>query len=355
MLGVARGGPARAGVDPSEPECIGRQETVAQERQLNAPATEGGRCGAPVAPAGVIREEERPGARGDAVDAGQEYPPALIVAEPREPWLGRRAEIEGGTDDPRGGPGARPRRDPLDIQRRGIRVLGALEADKLLPGAGFLETVLGRERGAMPHVQEILGDTRCTEGRGRRRKVHIPGQKGAVHDDGRLGQPGCDRCGDAVPLAPVEPEVAAQVRRRGLVETPESLPFDRLTLADEGIKSQIKKSSSPNSVVIPKLGRQRISDDVMSSVIGFFSLFILSFGLLIIGLALTGLEFRTSVTAAWTAIANVRPAFGPEVGPTGAFDGFPTAAKWMLIFGMLIGRLEILSVFVLFTPAFWRS
>lgn len=134
-----------------------------------------------------------------------------------------------------------------------------------------------------------------------------------------------------------------------------SIKVFRWLIVIEALKSQIKKSSSPNSVVIPKLGGLRINDDVMSSVIAFFSLFFLSFGLLIIGLALTGLEFRTSLTAAWTAIANVGPAFGPEVGPTGAFDGFPTTAKWMLVFGMLIGRLEVLSVFVLFTPAFWRS
>ncbi len=134
-----------------------------------------------------------------------------------------------------------------------------------------------------------------------------------------------------------------------------SIKVFRWLVALEAIKSQIKKSSSPNSVVIPKLGGQRINEDVMSSVIAFFSLFILSFGLLIVGLALTGLEFRTSLSAAWTAIANVGPAFGPEVGPTGAFNAFPTAAKWMLIFGMLAGRLEILSVFVLFTPAFWRN
>lgn len=134
-----------------------------------------------------------------------------------------------------------------------------------------------------------------------------------------------------------------------------SIKVFRWLVAIEAIKAQVKKSTSPNSVVIPKIGGQRINDDVMSSVIAFFSFFILSLGLLIVGLALTGLEFRTSVTAAWTAIANVGPAFGPEVGPTGAFDGFPTAAKWMLIVGMLIGRLEILSVLVLFTPAFWRN
>lgn len=134
-----------------------------------------------------------------------------------------------------------------------------------------------------------------------------------------------------------------------------SIKVFRWLVVIEAIKSQIQKSRSPNSVVVPKLGGHTISEDVMSSVIVFFSFFILSFGLLSVGLSLTGLEMRTSITAAWTAIANVGPAFGTEVGPTGAFDSFPLFAKWMLVFGMLIGRLEILSVFVLFTPTFWRS
>ncbi|MFX0547159.1 potassium transporter TrkG [Roseovarius sp. S1116L3] len=61
------------------------------------------------------------------------------------------------------------------------------------------------------------------------------------------------------------------------------------------------------------------------------------------------------MTAAWTAIANVGPAWGGPVGPTGAMDAFPTAAKWLMIAGMIIGRLEVLSAFVLFVPAFWRD
>jgi len=76
---------------------------------------------------------------------------------------------------------------------------------------------------------------------------------------------------------------------------------------------------------------------------------------LAVALAMTGLQNRTAITAAWTAIANIGPAFGPEVGPTGAIDGFPVTAKWLMIFGMLIGRLELLSVYVLFTVRFWRA
>ena len=70
---------------------------------------------------------------------------------------------------------------------------------------------------------------------------------------------------------------------------------------------------------------------------------------------LTGLDVRASVTAAWTSIANVGPVFGSGGGPTGAVIGFPEASKWVMIAGMLIGRLELLTVYVLFMPRFWRS
>lgn len=123
----------------------------------------------------------------------------------------------------------------------------------------------------------------------------------------------------------------------------------------ETIKQEGKRVTHPHRLVIPKLGKETLSDDVLSSVMAFLTLFILSFGLLTVGLSMTGLGTITSITAAWTAIANVGPAFGPEIGPTGAFDGIPEVAKWMMIFGMLIGRLELLSVFVLFLPVFWRE
>ena len=70
---------------------------------------------------------------------------------------------------------------------------------------------------------------------------------------------------------------------------------------------------------------------------------------------MTGLTFTESVTGAWTALYNIGPAFGPGVGPTGAVDGFPEAAKWLMIVAMLVGRLEVVSVLVLLLPSFWRN
>ena len=81
----------------------------------------------------------------------------------------------------------------------------------------------------------------------------------------------------------------------------------------------------------------------------------LTFGLLIVGLSLTGLETKTAMTSAWTAIANIGPAWGPEITANGSVVNFPESAKWLMIFGMFVGRLELLSVYVLFLPRFWRS
>lgn len=134
-----------------------------------------------------------------------------------------------------------------------------------------------------------------------------------------------------------------------------SIKVFRWLVAFEAIRSQLKIMFLPHRIAQPRLGDQVISEDVLNSVAAFFALFILTLGVTIILLGLTGLEMRTAITAGWTAIANVGPAFGPEVGPTGAMDGFPAVAKWIMIFGMLLGRLELLSVLVLLLPGFWRG
>jgi trk system potassium uptake protein TrkH len=67
-----------------------------------------------------------------------------------------------------------------------------------------------------------------------------------------------------------------------------------------------------------------------------------------------GLDPVTSISGSITAVANVGPGMGTVIGPTGNFAPLPDAAKWVLSFGMLMGRLEILTILVLFFPAFWR-
>jgi trk system potassium uptake protein TrkH len=134
-----------------------------------------------------------------------------------------------------------------------------------------------------------------------------------------------------------------------------SIKVFRYLILFEAIKVQIKRLIAPNSVNALRYEGRTVDDDVLNAVIVFFTMFILTFGMLAVTLALSGLQFKTSITAAWTAIANVGPAFGPEVHPTGALPDFPTASKWIMIFGMLLGRLELLAVLVLFLPRFWRN
>ena len=76
--------------------------------------------------------------------------------------------------------------------------------------------------------------------------------------------------------------------------------------------------------------------------------------LLVAFLTLTGLDWVTSLTGAATAVCNVGPGLGNIIGPVGNFSTLPDSAKWLLTVGMLLGRLEILTVLVLLFPAFWR-
>lgn len=132
-----------------------------------------------------------------------------------------------------------------------------------------------------------------------------------------------------------------------------SVKVFRYLVMFQAIRTQIRRILMPFSVQPVRLDGRTVEEDVINSVIVFFAMFVLSFGLLAVALSMAGLPPRTALTAAWTSIADIGPVWGPMVGPTGAVDAFPTSAKWLLIAGMLVGRLELLSVYVLFTVRFW--
>ena len=72
-------------------------------------------------------------------------------------------------------------------------------------------------------------------------------------------------------------------------------------------------------------------------------------------LSVTGLDFLSAVSGAATSISNVGPGLGEMIGPNGNFKSVSDISKWLLSFGMLLGRLELFGVLVLFFPSFWRS
>lgn len=134
-----------------------------------------------------------------------------------------------------------------------------------------------------------------------------------------------------------------------------SIKIFRYQLLFASIKAQIQRIRSPHGVFTPRYAGRAVGQDVLSSVISFFVFFIVTIGIVAWGLALTGLDFTTSVSGAATAVANIGPGLGNIIGPAGNFAALNDTAKWILISAMLIGRLELMAVYVLFTIRFWRA
>ena len=129
----------------------------------------------------------------------------------------------------------------------------------------------------------------------------------------------------------------------------------RFQILFETARNQIKKILHPHGVFISHYNNKKLSDDVVTSVMSFFFIFILIFIIITLLLSTTQLDFITSLSAAATSLANVGPGLGSTIGPEGNFFGIPFGAKWVLIFAMLIGRLELFTVLVLLMPQFWKK
>ncbi len=134
-----------------------------------------------------------------------------------------------------------------------------------------------------------------------------------------------------------------------------SVKIFRYQLLFSAISAQVNHLHSPSRVFTARYEGRAVAPDVMDSVIAFFMLFYLTLAVSALLLVMIGLEPITAITGAATALANIGPGLGPEIGPVGNFAGLPAAAKWVLTVTMLLGRLEIISVLVIFTFAFWRA
>lgn len=110
----------------------------------------------------------------------------------------------------------------------------------------------------------------------------------------------------------------------------------------------------PRAVQHIKIGGESVSEDVMRSVLGFLGLYIGLFVISSVILAGMGVDLVTSVAAVAATIGNIGPGLG-MVGPTDNFAQIPYLGKWLLIWCMLLGRLEIYTVIILLVPEFWRK
>lgn len=121
------------------------------------------------------------------------------------------------------------------------------------------------------------------------------------------------------------------------------------------LKAHFMRLLYPRGVFRIYYGERLIEQDVIGSVVAFFAVFFLCYAGLTIALMAFGLDFLTSASGAATALSNVGPGLGDIIGPAGNFGSLPDGAKWLLSFGMLLGRLELFTVLVLLVPQFWRG
>ncbi len=121
------------------------------------------------------------------------------------------------------------------------------------------------------------------------------------------------------------------------------------------LRSQIRKLIHPRGVFITQYAGRPVPDDIVLSAVAFSFLFFVCLAAFTLLLSMMGLDILTSLSAAATALTNVGPGIGDVVGPAGNFATLPAAAKWLLSLAMLMGRLELLTLMVLFTPTFWRG
>jgi trk system potassium uptake protein TrkH len=117
---------------------------------------------------------------------------------------------------------------------------------------------------------------------------------------------------------------------------------------------EIRRLVHPHGIIHVKMGNQRIPSNVTEALWGFAVLFIVCYIIVAVLLAFTGVDMVTSFTAAAACITNTGPGFG-TVGPTGNYESLPDMAKSVLVFAMILGRLEIYTFFVLLVPEFWRD
>ncbi len=118
--------------------------------------------------------------------------------------------------------------------------------------------------------------------------------------------------------------------------------------------SEIVRLLHPHAVVPVRIGRTVVNREVLSNIFGFFVLFIFAFVIGIFIMTELGLDLESAFGSVVATLGNVGPGLG-SVGPTDNYAHIPVIGKWFLSFLMLMGRLELFTVIILFSPSFWQK
>ena len=117
---------------------------------------------------------------------------------------------------------------------------------------------------------------------------------------------------------------------------------------------EMKRQLHPSAVIPVRLNRKAINQDITFNVLAFIMIYFLIFSIGSIIMAWVGLDFESALGSVATSLGNIGPGIG-SVGPVDNFAHIPAVGKWVLALMMLLGRLELFTVLILFTPYFWKQ
>lgn len=117
---------------------------------------------------------------------------------------------------------------------------------------------------------------------------------------------------------------------------------------------EFKRTLHPNAILPVRYNKRAISGDIVFNILAFFILYMLSFVIGALGFSMMEIEFESAIGLAASTLGNVGPALG-DFGPVNNYAALPAIGKLWASFLMLIGRLELFTVLILFTPFFWRN
>ena len=133
-----------------------------------------------------------------------------------------------------------------------------------------------------------------------------------------------------------------------------SIKIVRIVLLIKNSYLELKRLIHPNAVIPVRLNKQPVSPEIIANVLAFIVFYLMIFVIGVIVMSSLGLDLDTAMGSVAATLGNIGPGIG-DVGPVDNFAAIPDAGKWILSFLMLVGRLELFTVIILFSPAFWRK
>ena len=117
---------------------------------------------------------------------------------------------------------------------------------------------------------------------------------------------------------------------------------------------ELKRQLHPNAVIPIRLNGKAVSREITYNLLAFIMIYISIFALGSVVMGMLGADFNTAIGSVATCLGNIGPGIG-DVGPVDNFASISAPGKWVLAFLMLLGRLELFTVLMLFTPYFWKT